>query len=545
MMRWIGTQEKPQLSVHLYTPQITVTSGSNSNLLLGYVALELCRPTSIKSIKLALSGVYSASWVENAGPNRKEYFQNKQFHSDSILLSRKNLTTRNNNILPMFQASNISNNWGSRNTSAASSIASRSRSNSSSSERLPAFHSRSSSRHQNNYDIQEELPQFMASDNIWDSNMSRRNGSDDSDNARDLAFEDIVSQPKNEFGRKQMSTGAQRDEDEDSNCGVDLAVGFELPAGKHQLKFCFTLPSRMPSTIVSHVGGIDYNLVAQMKLKNSMTMLPGNNTVSATCPVHVTNLPSRFAQLEVDLPVNDEAVFTKQMNDEWWIMSKLSARTASPGDILSLDVSMAWPGQCAYDEDLSSRLEIVAIQMDLIESTVYKSLSSGKVIKKIEVVVASGVAGGLSNDIHENPRLNSLLGDSIIHKRSSEMDLLEMSRSRASSKSSRESSQVDITSAATPAVQGMFNDQFKRTFKLQVPKLLQSGVKLQAGGIHIDCRSAPVSIIHEVQVTIQVLDIKTQKLHTIPFFSRILIVPEAESLCLPAYNLSVLDTRVM
>ncbi|KAJ2853945.1 hypothetical protein FB639_006455, partial [Coemansia asiatica] len=315
--------------------------------------------------------------------------------------------------------------------------------------------------------------------------------------------------------------------------------------------FFFPLPPKLPSTILSEVGGIEYDLVVQMKSKSMQSRMP-STCVRTARPVHVINLPSRFALLQTDLPVSDGAVFTRQIDESWWVLARLSSGTASPGDVLKLNVSLSWPEKCPYEEDPSRFVSVVAVKMDLYECTVCKSLKTGAVIKKIESTIASSIGHGATED--SDDYCNSTRGinpaEGFLNERgSSAMDLYSMGGSTAvtSAKTSRAPSPVngERQPVESRARRGMFNQSFKRIFELQVPSQKQTIGKLQAGGVHIDCRSAPLSVIHEVRILLQVLDLTTQKLYSIPFHTRLIVVPEAESFLLPAYSLSSLDIRVM
>ncbi|KAJ2001592.1 hypothetical protein GGI04_003677, partial [Coemansia thaxteri] len=92
-MKWTGSHGKLSTSVHLYTPQITVTTGGNNNILLGYILVTVDRPVSIKSVKVTFSGVYSAYWIEGSGQSRQEYYQNKEFFADSLALTKQDLVS--------------------------------------------------------------------------------------------------------------------------------------------------------------------------------------------------------------------------------------------------------------------------------------------------------------------------------------------------------------------------------------------------------------------------------------------------------------------
>ncbi|KAJ2032901.1 hypothetical protein H4S03_006024 [Coemansia sp. S3946] len=97
------------------------------------------------------------------------------------------------------------------------------------------------------------------------------------------------------------------------------------------------------------------------------------------------------------------------------------------------------------------------------------------------------------------------------------------------------------------AAQGLFNEEHRHEYTLLLPGARDTSSKARGEGTGIltDSRSAPVSVTHELVIKLQVLDKCAQKLHTIPFKSRVVVVPEAEAFYLPAYSASMQDVRVM
>ncbi|KAJ2233350.1 hypothetical protein IWW45_004254 [Coemansia sp. RSA 485] len=543
-MLWLSAQDKPQVSIHLYSPQITITNGSNSNLLIGYVSVNVARPTVVKSLKISFSGIYSAYWIDGTGQSRQEYYQNKRFHHDIHTLTRKNL--QNSAYGDVRRA--VSDRWGIGDD--RFDIGSRSRSSSTSSSGCPSVYSMQessgSSRHQRiNYDPRHVVMglEESADRRVREHELQRQQDEDDSMHLFSASSPALIQPPPVHNAPEYYDRRGYPDASEPTS-------SFELAPGSYRLEFFFALPPKMPSSIVSELGGIDYNLSVQLKAKNLQSKLP-SACVRATLPVHVINLPSRFALLHADLPLSDGAVFTKQIENSWWALARLSNSTASPGDILKLSVCLSWPERCAYDRDPSDLVSIVAVKMDLYESTVCKSLKTGSVIKRIESTIASSVGHGATADTYDydDRRTSSDMSHAdVVHERGSAMNLCSLAYSASNSaKSSRSPSPVNgqRQTSSNPSPRGMFNESFKRMYELQVPSQKQTIGKLQAGSVHIDCRSAPLSVVHEVRILLQVLDLTTQKLHSIPFHTRLIVVPEAESFLLPAYSSSMLDTRVL
>ncbi|KAJ2367664.1 hypothetical protein IW150_005616, partial [Coemansia sp. RSA 2607] len=469
-MLWPNSQDKPQLSIHLYSPQITVINGSRSNLLVGYVTLALGRPTSIKSLRVSLSGIYSAYWVDGTGQSRQEYYQNKRFHQDTCVLTRRNLRS-----------------VGSRHVqvAGAESFATRSRSSSTSSECTVGG--------ERYYD--DEV--YSASNPVTPTSLSpphpyaRAAGN----------TQQQQQQSHNQSQRQRREEHRMRS----NSIGDDETLGFELAPGTHIFDFCLPLPPKMPSTVMSEVGGIAYTLSAHLKTRSALGRLAGTHQ-RASCPVQVVNLPSRFAHMQADVPMSDEAVVTKQAEAGWWVMARLSARTASPGDMLRLNVFLSWPDRIAYEEDPARVLRVVAVRMDLFEATVYRSLTTGGVIKSIEACIASNaenMQGSRQHSVVGTPqgsRQYSIVGTPQGSRQNSTMDLLSLAITPMSEKPSRSSSPASSESSRHP--RGMFNEQFAYTSELCVPQQRAGG----KAGVHVDCRSAPLSVVHEVRVSVRVYD---------------------------------------
>ncbi|KAJ1998796.1 hypothetical protein GGI04_004846, partial [Coemansia thaxteri] len=308
--------------------------------------------------------------------------------------------------------------------------------------------------------------------------------------------------------------------------------GFELDAGTHRFEFSFVLPPKMPSTITSQVGGIEYNLGACVRTRNTLGI---SGYSRARLPVHVVNLPTRLADTQAALPVADEAVFTKQIDEGWWAMVKLSTRTASPGDQVEVSACLSWPARCTYEAGTENLLDIVGVQLELTELTVYRSLTTGTVLKRIAVPVASNMPSRTASGAISDMTAIRATAD-IVHVASGESE----------SKISAYEERLPTLRDESPAVRGLFNEEHRREFHLQVPRARDTSPKSgDTGGIHIDSRSAPVTVSHELEIKLVVFDKTTQKMHTIPFKSRVAVVPEAESFFLPAYSTSMLDMRVM
>ncbi|KAJ2898339.1 hypothetical protein IWW38_001422 [Coemansia aciculifera] len=321
----------------------------------------------------------------------------------------------------------------------------------------------------------------------------------------------------------------------------DGKAGFELAAGKHRFAFAIMLPTKMPSTVVSKVGGIEYTLNACVRTKTTLGM---SGYLRSHQPVHVVNLPARLVTQAAAPPVNDEAVFTKQIDEGWWLMVKLATRTASPGDALPISACLSWPGKCPYEDDISEHLELVGAQIEMSEITVYRSLATGAELKRIVVPIASttDAVAARQPGTHVD----------VVHSAVSESSGLKMAAAYEArrphlSSMVQHGGLVPPPPPAAAAVRGLFNEEFGHEYVLQVPGARDTSTKAKGEGTGIltDSRSAPVSVTHEVVVKVQVLDKCSLKLHTIPFRSRVVIVPEAEAFCLPAYSASTQDVRVM
>ncbi|KAJ2297962.1 hypothetical protein H4R23_006500, partial [Coemansia sp. Cherry 401B] len=318
-----------------------------------------------------------------------------------------------------------------------------------------------------------------------------------------------------------------------------ISNSFVLAAGTHRLEFVFVVPPRMPSTIVSHMGGIDYKLSVQMKTKGQLGM---PTSTRADVPVQLVNIPTRLAQLQSTLPVNDEALFTRQIDDRWWIMVRASSCTTFPEDIIHLSVCLSWPARCSFDEDISQHLELLAVQMDLCETTVHKSMTSGKVIKTDMITVATSLKGDkplLENSDTLPPSYQSSYEDPDYRR------LSDVKQSEELDDAIEYANEIRATERPNSGVRGMFNESNKQEFQLKVPRQRDmNGDGKAVDGVHIDCRSAPISVGHQLHITLQIMDKSSQKLHLVPFHCRVIIIPEVESFLLPAYTSSLQDTRV-
>ncbi|KAJ2777286.1 hypothetical protein GGI15_004556 [Coemansia interrupta] len=521
----------------------------------------------VKSLQVTLSGIYSAYWINGTGASRQEYYQNKRFHQDTCFLTRRNLQSdggagsRQMHITARRTVDGID-----------AGFAARSRSSSTSSECAsvdggrqqvgcdarhvafglddgPADRRGSGSSGERSFD---DEPAYCASNPVTPTSLSPPSMHA---HAAGSSQQRPAPRPHGEYRSRSHSVGG--------HVADDLSAGFELAAGTHLFDFCLPLPPKMPSTIVSEVGGIDYNLSAQLKTRGALGRLAGTY-LRASCPVHVVNLPSRFAHMLADLPLSDEAVFTKQVEMSWWIMARLSTRTASPGDVLRLGITLSWPGRVAYGDDPERLLRVVSVGMELFEVTVYRSLTTGAVIKSIEARVASSGSGGaaVQEDLVDlAPRSRSRSTASLGHlayppndpagslqgsRQGSVVDLLELAITPPESeKSSRSASPSPQSSEERPVARSMFNERFRRTCMLRVPAQRLVGSRARAAGVHIDCRSAPLSVVHEVRMSVRVHDMVTGRLHCIPFAARLVVLPGVEAFELPAYAEAAMDTRVL
>ncbi|KAJ2356602.1 hypothetical protein GGF43_001964 [Coemansia sp. RSA 2618] len=486
-MKWTGAASKPEVAIYPYTPQIIITNSANcnSNILLGYIIVTVSRPTPVKSITVSFSGTYSVGWVEGIGPTRDEYFQHRLFHCERHVLSTKNLVTSKDaeqtlGDAPTFCERDLSAGW----------------------EDVALNHSNSSESTINSIDDNHDLepPSYLEG----------------------------------------MGTN--------TSTLQTISNSFELSAGTHRLEFVFVVPPRMPSTILSHKGGIDYKLSVFMKTKGHLGM---RVTIRADTPIQLVNIPTRLAQLQSSLPVNDEATFTRQIEESWWIMARVMSCTTFPEDTIHMSVCLSWPVVCEYNEDISEHLELVAVQMDLCETTIHKSIISGKVLKTETITVATSLNGdsdllksnapNASPPRYESNQPNRRRSDT---KQSSTSgngadDQLAEAIDYADEMREREAEQPNSR------IRGMFNETQRQEFRLNVPRQRDMSLAEKSfDGIHIDCRSAPISIGHKLHITLQILDKVTQKIHLVPFHSRVVIIPEVESFLLPAYSSSLQDTRV-
>ncbi|KAJ2776692.1 hypothetical protein H4R18_005538 [Coemansia javaensis] len=481
-MKWSGAASKPEVTVHPYSSQIIVTNGANTNLIPGYVYVTVARPTLVKSIDVSFGGIYSVRLITGSGPSREEFFQHRMFHCERTRLAARDLV----------------------------------------SSTAPArlFGGPTALRGEDRGSGWEEISYY--------------GGCSDSDDEPPTYAE---------------PTDAVVPDTDRALPGTDArANSFVLPAGTHRFDFVFVVPPRMPSTIVSHMGGIEYKLSACVKTKGHIG-LP--LSVRTECPVHIVNIPARLITMQTSLPANDEAMFTRQIEDSWWILVKVASCTVFPSDTLQLSVCMSWPGMCEYDEDVDRYLELSSVQMDLCECTVHKSMITGEIIKEDTTTIASSLNGD-----------SDLLGNASRNPSPPSYDLIRTDSCslRPKAAGSEYSSSEDLVGDAAyeegtrgqagsrpseSAVRGMFNEDQARQFQLQIPQQRDMGAHHKtATGIHIDCRSTPISIGHRLQVTLQILDRVSRKLHVVPFHCRIVAIPEAESFILPAYTLSLQDTRV-
>ncbi|KAJ2709817.1 hypothetical protein H4R19_004053, partial [Coemansia spiralis] len=329
------------------------------------------------------------------------------------------------------------------------------------------------------------------------------------------------------------------------------ANSFVLPAGTHRFEFVFVVQPRMPSTIVSHMGGIDYKLSVCVKTKGHLG-LPVS--ARAECPIHIVNIPARFSLMQASLSQRDETLFTRQIDNSWWILVKVASCTTFPGDMLDLSVCLSWPAMCDFDDDIDEYLELSTVQMDLCECTVHKSMISGAVLKDSAVTVASSLNGDsnlLGNAPHKAapPSYDMLQEDDGFvpclkadarHHRNSGGDLVG-----SNGADSGALGDAEVPTRTESTARSMFNERQARQFQLQIPQQRDMSAKsAAAGGIHIDCRSTPISVTHRLQVTLQILDRVSRKLHVVPFHCRVMVIPAAESFLLPAYTLSLQDARV-
>ncbi|KAJ2161035.1 hypothetical protein GGF46_001782 [Coemansia sp. RSA 552] len=477
-MKWAGSTSKVEAEIHPHTPQFIISSTASSNLLLGYINVTVNRPTPIRSIHVAFSGVYSVCWVDGMNPARDEFYQQKMFHCDKVTLSGRDLAavtkTRSfvDNAHSMSER-DLENGW-------------------------------------------EEVS--------YDS--SSNSSSNDSD------------QGPPRYSRSATNRTLSRRENPEE---------FVLYPGTHRFEFFFIVPQRMPSSIVSNMGGIEYKLSMYVRAKGSLGM---PISTRASCPVQLINIPTRFAQLQSNLPVNDEAIFTRQIEESWWILVRVSSCTVCPEDVMNMTVCLSWPAMCDYDDNVQKHLELLGVQMDLCESTLHRSMVTGNVLKSDLTTVATSLNGNdtrLTNNPADSPpsydeaeatvprpipkltkeheSSNCQLADTV--------EYVDEGREHAAS------------ARVTRTVRGMFNEGQKQVFQLKVPKHRNMNPdSKRVDGIHIDCRAAPISVNHKLQIRLQVLDKVKQKLHLVPFHCRVVIIPEVESFLLPAYASAQQDTLV-
>ncbi|KAJ1726439.1 hypothetical protein LPJ61_005183, partial [Coemansia biformis] len=304
-MKWSNTMSKPEVTVHPYSSQIILTNGASSNLIPGYAYVTVSRPTLIKSIDVAFTGVYSICWIDGVGPTREEFSQNRVFHCERTRLVAENLvsSSRPTELIggpAALCGQGVDSGW----------------------EEISYYSSSS--------DCEDEPPSYT----------------------------------------QQLST-VHSDADSKAN-------SFMLPAGTHRFEFVFVVQPRMPSTIVSQMGGINYKLSVCVKTKGHLGL---SMLARATCPIHIVNIPARFSTMQSNLPLSDETLFTRQIEESWWILVKVSSCTTTPNETLKLSVCLSWPEKCDYDEDIEEYLGLSTVQMDLCECTVHKSMITGEALK--------------------------------------------------------------------------------------------------------------------------------------------------------------------
>ncbi|KAJ2003829.1 ferroxidase fet3, partial [Coemansia sp. S85] len=181
----------------------------------------------------------------------------------------------------------------------------------------------------------------------------------------------------------------------------------------------------------------------------------------------------------------DEGVFTKQVDEGWWAMARLSTRTASPGDALQVSACLSWPGKCGYDEGVSEHLELVGVQIDMTEVTVYRSLATGAMLKRIVVPIASTSSNGLARASSESARSAAASAD-IVHSAVSESSGLKMA-------ADYEYRSAPMRFDMPVATRGLFNEEHRHEFVLQIPGARDTSTKGGEGsGVLTDSRSAPV-----------------------------------------------------
>ncbi|KAJ2804961.1 hypothetical protein H4R20_002290 [Coemansia guatemalensis] len=338
-----------------------------------------------------------------------------------------------------------------------------------------------------------------------------------------------------------------QDPEDKAHHARDNSRSFILPEGTHRFEFVIVVPPRMPSTVISHMGGITYQLSAYLKTRGHLGMPASMRT---DCSVHIVNIPARFSLMQTSLPINDEAIFTRQIEDSWWILVKVASCTTSPEDTLQLSACLSWPEKCDYYDNIEDYLELRAVQMDLCESTVHRSIRTGEVLKDVTLTIATSINGKtnvLGDESFDSapPSYDRIQAEDILSVSNpgklQESDTFKLedailfAESHARSSAERSEGQV----------RGMFNDSHAREFQLQIPRQREmDGKSAKISGVHIDCRSAPISINHRLQITLKILDKESQKLHLVPFHCRIIVIPEVESFLLPAYTSSLQDTRV-
>ncbi|PIA16409.1 hypothetical protein COEREDRAFT_8528 [Coemansia reversa NRRL 1564] len=338
----------------------------------------------------------------------------------------------------------------------------------------------------------------------------------------------------------------QDPEDKISRAQVN-SRSFILSEGTHRFEFVIVVPPRMPSTVISHMGGITYQLSAYLKTRGHLGMSASMRT---DCSIHIVNIPMRYSLMQTSLPINDEAIFTRQIEEAWWILVKVASCTTSPEDTLQLSACLSWPEKCGYYDNIENYLELRAVQMDLCESTVHRSIRTGEILKDVTLTIATSINGKnniLGDETFDSvpPSYDMIQAEDILSvsnlNKPQENDTFKLEDAILFAESHAQSS----AERSEGQVRGMFNESHAREFRLRIPRQREmDGKSTKISGVHIDCRSAPISINHRLQITLKILDKVSQKLHLVPFHCRIIVIPEVESFLLPAYTSSLQDMRV-
>lgn len=424
---WHKTSYRPRVSLHLYTPHVTITTNSsNRNILMGYVELGTNHTISIKDIRVAIEGQYNATFICN---DLIDYHENKKFLYDQVKLNHKNI-------------------------------------------------------------IEETTDWQIVNDPSEPSSL------------------DINHTPPSVMDKE-----------------------MEMQSGTCKWQFAFVLPNKIPPTIMSPSGGgIEYRLSVRIKTKYALGM---SKYLRARRLVNLVNLPSRLAaEPQMTFPVNDEAVFTRQVKEKWWVMLKLPTRTVNPEEVLRVETCLAWPQVCGIGEGTDGVLETKTVEMEVIESAIYRTIESGTIIKRIKKTVASSLN---TSNVQQTESTTTL----VVNKEEDKdgEDMLAYNEKCSTSQHNISAQEQNV------GVRGMFNESCSSHYSLRLPREKQH--EKDKNVVHLTCKSTPLCISHELKVTVQVVQVETGELSEALFRCPVNVVPDFKAFFLPAYQDTQMDMLVI